>query len=304
MGRSPTRSASSGAMKRKGKGKRVASRSASRSGPSRRRYASPIPTSLAVDAIMANVGSQTEASLVSKSRSSKLGAGLPTLVSMTKSKASTMSGMAPRKRRQTRTRKPAARRNGQGYKVNWSGSGLPSVGGGGCVKTCPPKRPVLHKETCKCYANGSAALRKMGVCTPRVNKQGKVIETVYAFVDGKHRCLKAGGSTAKAKLSGKDSCPVGKVLKRYTAMVPQKVNGVWTQVARPATRCVKAVGEFKDCPVNQVLVQVPGRGALAGKSKTQRCVLPKTAAKKGYEVVRRGTLPIKEYRYPAMSPGM
>lgn len=316
----------------KGK-KRAGSRPSTPRSGKRSRAASP-GTSLVQGAILEQVGTPTAMSLQLKRRSSKLDAGMPTLVDMTRAKLRKVPARGrkmPARRRGVKpsTRKLESQRMTVAMEraVRWA-SRIRKPGLVGACKPCTnPKRPVQHKETCRCYAAGSAALRKQGVCAPKtVTRRGKTITEhyVHAVVAGKHRCLKAGGQKAKQVL-GAAGCPPGKVLKTVKRRNPRTgalVNG---------QQCVKAVGAYKDCPANQVIVSVRASGVVAGRpwSRTvQRCVTAKTAAKKGYNVVRAGTLPVPPTRRsqgkprtqrarkprrvsttslllgPAMSPGM
>lgn len=285
-------------------------------------------TSMVAGAVLANVGSPTAVSLTTKRRSAKLGAGMETMVAMTRGHMSPKH-MSPkhmsskRRGRQTKTGPKGERtlRGGGGYgnrMVNWSKDGLPGrrmkpaqrTSSGECAKPCAnPKRPVQDKKTCKCYAEGSAAARQAGICLPRTGtRNGKPY--TYETVPMKNKrggisCVKAGGSTAKEALGAK-ACPPGQVIKPYTTRVPvlDRETGTWTGQLRSvsATRCVKAVGDRKDCPTNQVLAVVPH----AREGPQKRCVLAATAAKKGYQVLKTGSLPQRAYRVhrPAMSPGM
>lgn len=318
-------------------------------------------TSLVVGAVMANVGSPTAASLVSKRRSSKLGAGMSTMVAMTrdevsrKRRRSGQEGARKRRRvspspgdvfnglpinwsapgvpgsRRKGGRKSRGRRTktgptskgkvteftkrgggGSGNRmVNWSQDGLPALrmtagrmtASGECVPCQNPRRPIQDKATCKCYAEGSDAARRAGICLPRTgtrNGRPYTYETVpVPNKRGGISCVKAGGSKAKATLGGVKACPEGKVLKKYRTRVP---TGDGMMRAVEATRCVKAVGAMKDCPTNQVVALVPH----PREGDQRRCVLPATASKKGYRVLKAGTLPERVYsvRRPAMSPGM
>lgn len=207
-----------------------------------------IPTSLVAQAVMANVGTATMGSL-QKGRSRKLGAGMGTMIEKTRRAAGAASG-----------------------------------GSGGC-KPCPATRPIQDKATCKCYKEGSAAGRKAGICPPKMVK-GRIVHYVYATTpSGQQRCLKAGGPTAKALL-GKAACPPGKVMVRYQARVPASKMPGSRMKAVTASRCVNPTGRYsslKSCTTDKVLAMVPTK---AGPQR--RCVLPKTAAAKGYSVVRQG----------------
>ena len=198
-----------------------------------------------------------------------------------------------------KTTRPRAARTATG--INWSGKGVPSTrkikkasSKAACGSACGPssrtRRPrVRDPVTCKCMVLDGQAARKAVGCAPRMGKNGKMYETVAVkSASGSIRCIKAGGATAKKAL-GQKACPAGKTLKTYRTTVPT-ANGGRRSVN--ATRCVKAVGEDKDCPANQVLVMANGKGVTKNK-RVQRCVLPETAAKKGLQIVRRGTLPIR-----------
>lgn len=241
---------------------------------------------LAADAVLGVVGSQTGASLMSGERSRKLDAGMGTLISMTKKEAA----MAKR-----------------------------------CKQSCKPTRTgnprIRNKVSCKCLVPSGAAAKAKGICYPRKGSDGKMHDTV--MVQGTYRtgaragtqytrCVKAGGQTAKEQLRG-DACGTGKVLKKYTTKVPDvygtpRADGSYRMRTVQASRCVKAVGAMKDCPANQVIVQAPQRGTLPDgtpySTMAKRCVLPATAEKKGYRVLARGTLPVKQYiNAVAMSVG-
>jgi len=225
---------------------------------------------------MGAVGSQTAASLVMKNRSSKLAAGLPTMVSLTRRHLRKMPARLPKK-------------------------------GKGCGEPCAPTRKgaqrVRSKTTCKCVVPGGQAARKEGICGPRKFSNG-VHETVLVtgrYTTGRRagktysRCVKAGGSTAK-ELGTSKGCPAGKILKSYTTQVPTADGRMKTVQAK---RCVKAVGALKDCAANLVLATkvqdgVTPQGRPYSKRVT-KCVTPQTASKGGYTVVRQGSLPVKAY---------
>ena len=291
----------------------------------------------AADAIMGVVGSQTAASLMSGRRSQKLGAGMATMVSMTKKKARKMStySKAPTRRtgasasnlllerqfmptsmdqRVTRVAK-RSQKGGGGYhnrRVNWSGTGLPGrrrmTSAGGAAR----KRTTAKRTTKRTAAEK--------VCRPVVGKDGKAHQTVLkvgTYQTGKrrglpyHRCVKAGGQAAKEVL-GIKGCPTGQTLKTYTTRVPvsrQKGDTRMRQVK--AQRCIKAVGAIKNCPANQVIIQYRQKGRVGPRGQTKeyntvakKCVLPSTAAKKGYQVLGVGTLPVRRSPRLAMSMGM
>ena len=79
------------------------------------------------------------------------------------------------------------------------------------------------------------------------------------------------------------------------AFVPRPGSSAMHKV--PARRCVKATGQHKDCPANQVIVSVRQAGHTPHgqpyDKMVQRCVTPRTAHKKGYAVLRQGTLPVR-----------
>ncbi len=112
------------------------------------------------EAIYANVGSQTAASLAYKRKSSKLGAGMDTMVELTrkkmKSKKASKTSKKTTKKASKKTTKTLKKTSGQ-------------------CPSCPnPKRPLQDLSDCKCYAKDSAAARMKGVCAPRRGKDGKM----------------------------------------------------------------------------------------------------------------------------------
>lgn len=194
-------------------------------------------------------------------------------------------------------------------RINWSANGLPfgpkrrsakaptkaqrlqaAAASGRCPTCANPDRPVQDLKTCKCYALGSAAARKQGICPPTrfSQKTGKSYPLVHVVRKGKHLCVKAGTANAKKAL-GNAGCPPGKVIKQV-----RKVNPLTGEVYF-AKQCVKAQGAEKQCPVGQKLVSVPSSGVTPdGKRWSKnviKCVSAKTAAAKGYNVLRNGTLP-------------
>lgn len=133
----------------------------------------------------------------------------------------------------------------------------------------------------KCLATTGAAARAAGVCAPRRGKDGVVrqtvaVKTLRAGVPV-NRCVVAGGQAARDLLRGNAACPTGKVLKKYMARIP----GSTTKV--PASRCVKARGQYKNCRVGLVIAHST---AVEGRV----CVKPETAAARGYKVLGKGTL--------------
>lgn len=124
----------------------------------------------------------------------------------------------------------------------------------------------------------------------RGSRAGQLVDAV--------QCVKAGGRAAKRKLQER-GCAPGKVLKVY-------VNG--------NRRCVKAVGDLKDCPVNLVVGEKVQSGVAKRKVRdadgaervvqhpwtkaVKRCVKPATATARGYRVLRQGGQPLKPYRLP------
>lgn len=216
-----------------------------------------------------------------------------------------------------------------GVRANWSGSGLPSGSRAQCSKPCAKTKSGTARfrngVSCKCLAVGGDAARLRGECAPRTgtrNGTAYTYETVpmpYTMPDGRRsvKCVKAGGSAAKQAL-GQKGCPAGKVIDVSRKEVPVMVKGKFTGQFKEVTsrRCVKAgaAGTQKNCPINQVVVSVLSAGQTPptkqnpnGKpwtKRVQKCVTPKTAAKKGYSVIRAGTLPIRPKRTRvAMSPG-
>jgi hypothetical protein len=295
-------------------------------------------TSLVDGAVLANVGPQTAVSLTTKRRSGKLDAGLPTMRSLTKREIAKLRGggggtnrridwsqdglpYGRRSRSRSPTRKPAKK-----------SAKKPAKGGGsGCGTACNPAvtkagtprvrllKPDEKTKKCKCVAMGGRAAKDAGVCKP-----GTVPVPGPVRKDGTRgmKCVKAGGATAKKVLKSDKACPQGKTLAPYTATVPRlrkRADGtreVVGMMTKQTFRCVKAVGDIKDCRQGLVLARVPHRAGSVtsptGKVSSWkagvsvRCVKPKTAAGKGYEVVRRGTLPAPAYRRPrglALSPG-
>ena len=77
---------------------------------SRRRASPRISDSMAADAVLAQVGTDTAMSLATKPYSSKLGAGLSTMVKETKKVARKMSARRKTVRRKTTTRRKTVRR--------------------------------------------------------------------------------------------------------------------------------------------------------------------------------------------------
>lgn len=157
------------------------------------------------------------------------------------------------------------------------------------VKPCPPEKPFRSAKTGKCYAGATAAGRQAGVCPPKQDRTGKMTEYVAAVVNGKHRCLKAGGAMAKKAL-GEKGCPSGKVLVNVKSKLPsgKVVEG---------KRCVAPRGEYaskKQCPVGQVLAETTRKGKTpAGKPWKKRvrvCVTEATAKANGYKIVSQGTI--------------
>lgn len=280
---------------------KAAQKSAPRRGrsPSRGRSPTPVGTQTAVSAIIKNVGTSTAVSLA-KGKSKRLGAGMASMVSMVKERAG----------RSTRAVHSGAGKHYGARKAHTHAKETHRVAAGKtCTKTCPAKRPVLSKLSCRCYAPKSAAARKAGVCLPRVGKDGRRYETVLkkgtygpgSKMQGKtyHRCVKAGSSTAKAALHTQ-GCPSGKVLVQAPRKVPQwtgpkgsrrRLTGPGATKTVMTQRCIFPRGSkhdsIKDCPMDKVLAQMRG-----GK----RCVKRSTATAKGYPVVRAGTLPIKTFR--------
>lgn len=197
--------------------------------------------------------------------------------------------------------------------VDWAGAGVPTQvldaplpvpKGAACPPCADPRRPVLHLATCKCYAVGSDALRKKGVCPPRVVTRKGVrvtVDTVAVTRNGRTRCVQTGGAVAKQVLGNSRACPPGKVLKEYTQRrgVPRRNGTVASPRTYTFTRCVKAAGDLKNCPGDQVVVFVPSRGVAPGGRRwakdVKRCMRPTEAAERGFERVRGGRLPIPRY---------
>lgn len=273
---------------------------------------------VAGDAVLGVVGSQTAASLVSGRRSKKLQAGMDTMVSLTKKKARAMSrtSSTASSRKSTATRKS----------TRSTASSKSRKSTGSRRSTATRKSTGSRRSTASRKSTGSrrkpAAAKKPKVCRPKQgtrthvykikDRSGKVISTrrvrdkyVYetVAVTRKYKsgprtgrtyttCVKAGGSAAKNTL-GTAGCPRGTTLRAYRQKVPVVRNGVKTHRIVDARRCVKARGQLKDCPANQVVVQKPGVGKI--------CVLPKTAAMRGYPVIKAGTLPVR--RRPRAAAG-
>lgn len=291
--------------------------------------------SQAMDAVMAVAPRRVAKSLAAKGYSKTAGAGVATLVMDTKKEYKRMargkkSAAGKPGTGCTRERVAACRAKGMVCKKDASGAARCQVSAADkksgkkavmkafmkgpkastkCTDPCTATRKgaprVREHKTCKCLASGGDALRKKGVCTPRRGRDGKMYETVFAG----GRCLKAGGAAAKAALPGSAACPVGKVLKRYTTQVPlvDPYSGQVLEMRRvPATRCVKAVGDLKDCPKGKVLVSVPSSGTTPGgvgwRKDVARCMLRQTAMKKGYNFIAGG-LRVPGYT-PAQSIGV
>lgn len=217
-------------------------------------------TSLVAGAVMGAVGSQTAASLASGRKSKKLGAGMATMVSLTRRK-------------------------------------LP---GGSVSPSDRLLYKQFQSRELDRHFKGITKVRGQKVCAPRKGKDGTVYETVPktgVYATGKlagqqyTRCVKAGGAAAKEKRSDK-ACGAGQVLIRYTTTVPNKETGGKRVV--DATRCVKAQGKHKDCFTDQVLVRAMASGRTpqgkAWSKMVQKCMDPKAAAQRAYPVVRQGTL--------------
>lgn len=276
-------------------------------------------TSLVQGAVLDAASPGVARSLMSKGYSAGLGGvGMDTLTEQTKKEVKKMAGPKPckagtvrnpqtgrckataAKPRKARTTRKAPR--AVGGAINWSGAGVMSTrriksatSKAACGTACGPsartRAPrIRDPETCKCLVVGGQAARKVVGCEPRMGKNGKFYETVAVkSASGSIRCVKAGGQAAKRDLGGAKACPAGKTLKTYTTTVPT-ADGGRRQVQ--ATRCVKPTGTMKDCPANQVLVSVPGKGMARGYD-VRRCVLPKTAEKKGFAVIKKGTMPVR-----------
>lgn len=260
----------------------------------------------AADAIMGVVGSQTAASLMSGRRSKKLGAGMATMVSMTKKKARQMSG----------TKMPTRRTNGSASTLLAERQFMPTIMDSRITALTRPKRVRKPSTMSGRKRRMSAAKKKDTVCRPKMGKDGTLYQTVMktgTYQTGKrqgrpyNRCVKAGGQAAKDAM-GIRGCPVGQVLKTYTTRVPvSRRKGDTRMKTVQAQRCIKAVGAIKNCPSNQVIVQYrqTGRVGPAGQKRSydtlaKKCVLPATAAKKGYVVLGAGTLPVRSVpRKPA-----
>lgn len=154
---------------------------------------------------------------------------------------------------------------------------------------CPADKPYRSVKTGKCYAGATAAGRQAGVCPPKKDRTGKMVEYVAAVVNGQHRCLKAGGATAKSVL-GEKGCPAGKVLASVKVKLP---GGKMTT----GKRCVAPRGDYankKKCLVGQVLAETTRSGKTPDGKKWEKrvrvCVTRETAMKKGYKVVSEGTV--------------
>jgi hypothetical protein len=298
--RSGSASSSSAAAKRRKMSPAARVRSAARV---------PLPsTSLVAGAVLDQVGPATQASLVHKGHSQKLGAGLPTLVDMTKDKV-----------RKTRSNKGVRRASGAlsnagGLQVNWSGAGVPHrlgsqarVARRGRHHAAGGKRKAhkAHKASGRAHYHtgefnfGGAGLPRHGgaSCGKPCKKAGQIRSTVAPC-----RCLKPSGAAAKAQgicpvRKGKDGKEYHTVLvtsadgkrrcvkaggaaakqhlKGNAACPPGKVLKSYTATIRgvrvPAKRCVfPQTKEAKKCPVNQVLAQktTMGHGHFAGERVT------------------------------------
>lgn len=256
-----------------------------------------------VDAVMAVAPRRVAMSLASKGYSKSAGAGMETLVKDTKRQYKRMRKLEDRPTKKTTTKQAAKEK--AVMKAFVRGPKVSAKCTDPCTATRTGTPRVREHTSCKCLAAGGSALRKLGVCTPRADKKGKMYETVFS----RGRCLKAGGAAAKASLQGSAACPVGKVLKRYTTQVPlvdPYTGRVLEMRTVDATRCVKAVGDLKDCPKGKVLVSVPSRGTTPGgvgwRKDVARCMLRRTAMKKGYSFIAGG-LRVPGYT-PAQSIGM
>lgn len=299
--------------------------------------AAPVPSTTDLAAgVLGVVGSETAASLVTKPKSDKLGAGMETMVSLTRKKMRKVRGSPGLRvnwsgdgipisaKRRSRSMGGGGHRN---MRVNWSGPGLPGrhmssrrthstrashATKAHCGAPCAPTRkgtPRVRSTTppCKCLVPHQKAARAAGICTPRRGRDGKVYETVPVLRNGRTRCVKAGGKVAKDH-AGPRACPSGKTLITYTTRVPtSRRPGAPTRTVT-AQRCVKAVGQHKDCPANQVIVSVRQTGQIRGRpysKMVQRCVRKATFDKdqsrngpKRFTLVRAGSLPVKAFRAP------
>lgn len=148
-----------------------------------------------------------------------------------------------------------------------------------------------------------------GVCLDKVKarRDGKTATVHYVSnpnfgkVAGARRCLKAGGKTAKATLGGAKACAPTQVLKTYTKKmlaIPGKAES--GMVTRTYTRCVKAQGAAKACPVNKVLATKTVKGKLQHRCVTEKALEARTTKKGksvgGWTAVARGTLPVAPFK--------
>jgi hypothetical protein len=255
-------------------------------------------SSLAVGALMAQMGTQTNISMLEKGRSDKLGAGMDTMVEMVKAKV-VKSGKKSGGKKKSGSKKSGGKKKSGSKKSGSKGGSKGSKCGAPCALS---KTGMIRVRTtsppCRCLVPNGRAARAEGICpagkvaVTGVYKSGSRAGLQYT------RCIKQGGSTAKRML-GQEGCPPGKVLKEYVS-----ASGMVT-----ARRCVKASARSgqKNCPANQVIVEVRQSGRTPVLKSTRksynydrmvlRCVLPKTAAMKGYRVVGQGTLPVKPRLY-------
>jgi hypothetical protein len=147
----------------------------------------------------------------------------------------------------------------------------------GVVRTVPATtrsaNPALAKKPCakpgfvralaapfRCLKSGGTTLRKLttasGYCEDRTKtrKDGKLATVHYipnpSQKKGARMCIKAGGAAAKAKLAGVQACGPTQVLKTYTRQMARVVGQPQEgTVQRTYTRCIKATGAAKPCPI-------------------------------------------------------
>lgn len=232
----------------------------------------------AKSAVLSAANPMTAMSLAEKGYSRKLGAGLTSMAQETRRRVTRTGRAAPRGRGRGRTQKYSDTAGRRTYRTT---DRL------GACKRCPAAQPILDKSTCQCYTRDSDAARKQGICPDKRRSNGRIVHFVAALVRGSHRCLIAGGKAAKQYL-GNEACPPGKALATVRRSVPL-FPGSTQRTTKTIQQCVRPRGKYsrlKDCPQNQVLVEMP-------RMMGRRCVMPSTATKRGYRFVSQGTLPIR-----------
>lgn len=216
-----------------------------------------LPSSSSLEkAVVDQLGTATLGSIQRKGHSSKLGGvGISTLKRETKKQVKKLSGMP----------------------------------------TSTSASPSPRRRSASPAASSKKMFDKDGkrVCLPRMSRSKKpgMAGRMYETVPVAGRCVKAGGATAKMGARSKEACPSGKTLTTYKTTVPitkrdpetGKVIVIGRSEPTMAQRCVKAVGQLKNCYEGLVIARYPRNNGL-------RCVKKATAAKAGAEVVGNGTL--------------